>query len=266
MKICAENVEISIGKVSEIIANTYGFGSSLMVEKYDEIIALTNNNEDFREPHPIDKSTIKTRIENFDRYYLTGLDLPIWVNSGNDNKRIIILASEPLRSDAVFTEVYDNFNIKNNFYSHILVGTPFAYHYINPGKTDSNLYWDIIDYMAQEAFVYITDIRKIWFAGFEYHKNFINAEYHKAMLEQEIDMVNPDVVVTFGNNANSVVSKMKFPQSIKHINLIHPSKRTIPQRDKFFKLRGIDVTTFNNSTNKQFDSYKALLDKEMSAV
>jgi hypothetical protein len=187
------------------------------------------------------KEVVIPDLYDIEYYLLTGIDLPTVVSSNKGlSRKIMVIGSEPLRS-------WDYFMDHNlSVYDHIAVSTPYALHQPNANET---LYYKIIEHLAKTHQIYLTDLRKIWFAGFERHKTFLEAKIHHAFLLDEINNVNPECIITFGKNvydALSLIAK-KNNLNIKIHYLIHPSQRTQGEgRKSFFQKAGIDISKYNS--------------------
>lgn len=210
---------------------------------YNEIIEEKNNLK--HKPLSVYKSDISiSELFDSEHYLLTGIDLPIIASFNTDkNRKLMVIGSEPLRNWNYFTE--NNLSI----YNHIAISTPYSLH-LNDAK--ETLYYKIIEHLTNTHQVYLTDLRKIWFAGFERHKTFLEAKFHNEFLLDEINYVNPECIITFGKNVYDALSFLVKTNNlnIKIHYLIHPSQRTQGEgRKTFFEKVGIDVSRYKSITN-----------------
>ena len=103
----------------------------------------------------------------------------------------MVIGSEPLRNLNYFSE--NNLSI----YDQIAISTPYSLHLKDAKET---VYYKITEHLSKTHQIYLTDLRKIWFAGFERHKRFLEAKLHNAFPLDEINYVNPECIITFGKN------------------------------------------------------------------
>jgi hypothetical protein len=143
---------------------------------------------------------------------LKGIDLPTWFGDFN-NKRIVVLGIDPLRNSKVFNE------IGADIHRNVLLGTPYAFHEKNSREKDCKSYWTLIDGLKKAGnFVYCTDIFKTYY----YKDNekirsyndpsYISNQYHKIILEEELNLINPDIIIIFGKLAHSFLLDKKCPK------------------------------------------------------
>ena len=177
--------------------------------------------------------------------YLLGLDLPIWFNNiDTTGKKIIILGIDPLRNEKTF---------KSNgadFKTDIVIGTPYALHQLNMRNGRTKEYWEFINNLAQKNFVYVTDIYKLFFyedsskirRSYDYYPT--NRPLKQIyLLEQEIDLIEPDLIITLG--AKSYFQLTKRHQPLLTRNIIKEEKKV------YKKYNVIPMVHLSGSTRKQ---------------
>jgi len=198
-------------------------------------------------------------LTDIEYYLLTGIDLPIMVSSNPvNNRKLMVIGSEPLRNWNYFSE--NNLSI----YDQIAISTPYSLH-LNDAK--ETVYYKIAQHLCKTHQVYLTDLRKIWFAGFERHKTFLEAKFHNAFLLDEINYIDPECIITFGKNVFDALSLIVKANklNIKVHYLIHPSQRTQGEgRKTFFEKAGIDISSYKSITNtseRNVMPYMEYLDK-----
>ena len=144
-----------------------------------------------------------------------GLDLPTWFNIRPDNRRIMLIFQDPLRSAKWYGECRD-----------AVVSSPFGLHdkehreNLRGGKMAAELVKRLI---AAGYGVYLTDARK-WFVydrrtSRTYSRNRL--QVYADILSQEMDMLQPSVCLLIGNEAARVFAEMNI--DIQHLNLPHLS-------------------------------------------
>lgn len=215
------------------------------------------------------KSELK--LSNAKHFYLTGFDMPCWVSKEKSDKSIMILASEPLRNEDSWGD--------SDKYSTISINTPFSYHSSNVNdnqkRSERRHYWDLIDWLVDyyNATVYLTDIRKFWFAGWEHYSAFHNSEIHINVFKKELDFIKPDLIIVFGSRPLNILqnekllssdinlTKEKLPENgftlkqslgYKVLPLIHPSGAAGGPRKQFFNCNSV----FGSNQN---DNYKEII-------
>jgi len=246
LKLVAKHLAINDDKV-------YSLYNEIKEEKgRPKHMALSIHKNDTSVPELID----------IEHYLLTGIDLPIIASSNTvSNRKLMVIGSEPLRNWNYFTEH------KLSVYDQIAVSTPYSLHQQDVKET---LYYKIIEHLTITHKVYLTDLRKLWFAGFERHKTFLEAKFHNAFLLDEINYVNPECIITFGKNVFDALSLIVKTNNlnIKVYYLIHPSQRTQGEgRKTFFEKVGIDISRYKsikNASERNVMPYLDHLDKIIS--
>jgi uracil-DNA glycosylase len=171
-----------------------------------------------------------------------GIDLPVFFenNLGNDN-RIMIIAMDPKR------------NGQNN--NQITLNSVFSIHSKRHGReTNKNDYWNFIEPLIKNNFIYITDVYKLYFeSSFEENgklrqklsnkdPEFIGKhtdayKKNKLFLEKEINFVKPNKIISLGNESatalksimNINTNELVFEQNkIEYLFMPHIS-RTVTQ-------------------------------------
>lgn len=135
---------------------------------------------------------------------LLGIDFPIWFNTPGENKdKVMILGIDPLRNEKVFK------NMKAKLLEQVIIGTPYGLHepkFREGGKQKD--YWHLIRKLSDNNFVYLTDIYKTFFytttdqskriRSYDYYSGNGLSENHISLLKKEIELIKPDLIVTFG--------------------------------------------------------------------
>ncbi len=162
-------------------------------------------------PIPITHPDFKDLTTRTEKRGAIGLDLPTWFNLKNTDKRIMLVAQDPLRGNTWYSDV-DKFpkgktGCKEDYICiDALVASPFGLHgkswrdKKNGGGRMALLVEKLIEHGNG---VYLTDCRKYFVYN---HKE--SAEYskkkkniYKAILQKEIGIVNPQRIVAGGNEA-----------------------------------------------------------------
>ncbi len=205
-------------------------------------------------PIPINKVILYDEEE---KWFNTGIDLPICFSTSKSNKTILIIAQDPLRNEKYFKCL----NCDNN-YEEAIIGTPFSLHNNFYRKYLFKELYSLIQSIVKEmeARVYISDIFKIYFVAKNKqsinNQKFTTNKNHKDILEEEISFFTPDLIISFGEKATqslfkiyniqnkiSITSEVK-PQHIKDnlllLPMLHPSGQGQIHRKNFFHNNNID--------------------------
>lgn len=171
-----------------------------------------------------------------------GIDLPVFfANKLATKNRIMIIAMDPKR------------NGQNN--NQITLNSVFSIHSKRHGReTNKNDYWNFIEPLTKNNFVYITDVYKLYYEfSFEengkLHKKLSNKDpefigkhtaaynQNKLILEKEINFVKPNKIISLGNESamalksimNIKTNELFFEQEgIEYLFMPHIS-RTVTQ-------------------------------------
>jgi hypothetical protein len=175
------------------------------------------NDFKFYQKH-IYKPKYKDSIEVYNSASLIGIDLPIMLSNETEefDKTIMIVGEDPLRKDKDF----------KNRKSEVVIGTPYAFHSKYYREKRTKVYWKVVEHIISKGFrVYLTDIFKVWVEG-EKKKLFFKADDEKFfidLLQKEIEILNPDLLITFGNKSRDfVTAKISYPES-KQLFFPHPT-------------------------------------------
>jgi len=146
--------------------------------------------------------------------YLNGIDLPTWF--GNfQSKKVLFLGIDPMRHENDFQK--SNANISED----VIVGTPYAFHLKGFREKRTSAYWQVINEVAKSNFIYVTDIYKTFFYTdiskktrsydfFNEQENNDLNKNHRQLLIEEINLIQPDLIVTFGAVAYKVLTNQKY--------------------------------------------------------
>lgn len=162
-------------------------------------------------PIPITHPDFKDLTTRTEKRGAIGLDLPIWFNLKNTDKRIMLVAQDPLRGNTWYSDV-DKFpkwktGCKEDYICiDALVASPFGLHGKSwrDKKNGGGRMALLVEKLIEHGYgVYLTDCRKYFVYD---HKE--SAEYpkekksiYKAILQKEIGIVNPQRIVAVGNEA-----------------------------------------------------------------
>lgn len=179
----------------------------------DEIYEKIENHKEEDKTIELEKTKLQPIyyqwVKNFNDFQI---DLPFWVRS-NENKKKIMIVGQDANNDG-----------KENS-EKIKINTPYSYH-----NNEDNVYKEILDILKNKYDLYLTDLYKLFFwykntvintpvaAKSHQFPNYINDEIHYKILLDEINLVQPDLIVTFGNNARSALNIIsKTPINFKNL-------------------------------------------------
>ncbi|MEO6833122.1 MAG: hypothetical protein ABI169_13025 [Chitinophagaceae bacterium] len=140
-----------------------------------------------------------------------GIDLPVLIDSENgSNKTVFIVAEDPLRGD------------KDR---NIMISTPFGLHMEKERIGKQKICWKVVEHFLEKGYqVYVTDINKLWMKKDGEYKMPLDRllfENFKSAFENEMEIFNPEFIVTFGKKAELAVTPFIKAQKILHF--LHPS-------------------------------------------
>lgn len=153
-----------------------------------------------------------------------GVDLPTWFNIQPDNRHIMIVAQDPLRSAKWYGECYD-----------AVLSSPFGQqdyehrHKANGGKMMHLLIKELV--MSRYG-VYLTDANKYFIYDHEttdgFSANHINA--YTNILKEEIELVKPTVIVCLGRSSERMCKNMGLSDIVALPHLTGTVRGTIVKR------------------------------------
>lgn len=157
-----------------------------------------------------DRSFFSSRSEAFQHKYdnakVIACDLPSLLSRGG-HKTVMIIAQDPLNSNPA---------------EDVWIGTPYGLHIKKMREEKrTKLYMQLIEILLQHGYqTYLTDFYKIYVkdAGFQRAERPLFTD----ILKQEIEIINPVALITWGRDAsNAVVAKLK--PVLPHHSYPHPS-------------------------------------------
>jgi hypothetical protein len=162
---------------------------------------------------------------------LNGIDLPSWFGDFN-NKKVIFLGIDPMRNNNDFKKSIADLN------NDVIIGTPYAFHIKGFRENRTSPYWHVINEVAKSNFVYVTDIYKTFFYTDNSKKmrsydfwnkaeNVLFNDNHRNLLIDEINLIEPDIIVTFGALAYKVLANQKYCPTLS-LSLSNPKRNVIP--------------------------------------
>ena len=205
-------------------------------------------------PIPITHPDFKDLTTRTEKRGAIGLDLPTWFNIKSTDKRIMLVAQDPLRGNTWYSDV-DKFpkgktGCKENYiYICIdaLVASPFGLHgkswrdKKNGGGRMALLVEKLIEHGNG---VYLTDCRKYFVydhkESAEYSKKKKNI--YKAILQKEIGIVNPQRIVAVGNEAYDYCHEL-IGDDARLLHVPHISGLAAKKQKIFFELDENKKTT-----------------------
>lgn len=168
----------------------------------------------------LNRSLISNKQNILDDACLLGIDYPSWFSKSQKPKlKIMVMGIDPLRNESTFNKL--NADVNND----VIIGTPYALHIPKARITGTKHYWNFINKLSEENLVYLTDIYKVFFyysnkekRSYDYYKDSYTRN-QKDLLLEEIDLINPDLIITFGGESFSQLTKLKAPRLTSNINL-----------------------------------------------
>lgn len=204
-------------------------------------------------PIPITHPDFKDLTTRTEKRGAIGLDLPTWFNIKNTDKRIMLVAQDPLRDNTWYSDV-DNPDVpektgcKENYICiDALVASPFGLHGKSwrSKKNGGGRMALLVEKLIEHGYgVYLTDCRKYFVYD---HKE--SAEYskekksiYKAILQKEIGIVNPQRIVAVGNEAYDYCHEL-IGDDVRLLHVPHISGLAAKKQKIFFELDENKKTT-----------------------
>ena len=165
-----------------------------------------------------------------------GVDLPTWFNI-QDNKHIMIVAQDPLRSSKWYGECFD-----------AVISSPFGQQDLghrqraNGGKMMSLLVEQIVN---SGYGVYLTDANKFFIHDHKTTDIFsaTQIDVYAEIIRREIEIVKPTVIVCLGRRAERMCKKMGILNILALPHLSGTARGAIVRR--FPKLKNVGATAEN---------------------
>ena len=203
-------------------------------------------------PIPITHPDFKDLTTRTEKRGAIGLDLPTWFNLKNTDKRIMLVAQDPLRGNTWYSDV-DKFpkgktGCKENYICiDALVASPFGLHgkswrdKKNGGGRMALLVEKLIEHGNG---VYLTDCRKYFVYDHKESAEYSNKKKNisKAILQKEIGIVNPQRIVAVGNEAYDYCHEL-IGDDARLLHVPHISGLAAKKQKIFFELDENKKTT-----------------------
>lgn len=203
-------------------------------------------------PIPITHQDFKDLTTRTEKRGAIGLDLPTWFNLKNNDRRIMLVAQDPLRGNTWYSDV-DKFpkgktGRKEDYICiDALVASPFGLHDKSwrDKKNGGGRMALLVEKLIEHGYgVYLTDCRKYFVYD---HKE--SAEYskekksiYKAILQKEIGIVNPQRIVAVGNEAYDYCHEL-IGDDVRLLHVPHISGLAAKKQKIFFELDENKKTT-----------------------
>ena len=203
-------------------------------------------------PIPITHPDFKDLTTRTEKRGAIGLDLPTWFNLKNNDKRIILVAQDPLRDNTWYSDI-DKFpkgktGCKEDYICiDALVASPFGLHGKSwrDKKNGGGRMALLVEKLIEHGYgVYLTDCRKYFVydhrESAEYSKEKKNI--YKAILQKEIGIVNPQRIVAVGNEAYDYCHEL-IGDDVRLLHVPHISGLAAKKQKIFFELDENKKTT-----------------------
>lgn len=169
-------------------------------------------------PIPITHPDFKDLTTRTEKRGAIGLDLPTWFNLKNTDKRIMLVAQDPLRGNTWYSDV-DKFpkgktGRKEDYICiDALVASPFGLHGKSwrDKKNGGGRMALLVEKLIEHGYgVYLTDCRKYFVYDTTESAKYSKGKegIYKTILQKEIDIVNPKRIVALGNQAYSYCTEL----------------------------------------------------------
>lgn len=185
---------------------------------------------------------------------LCGIDLPVWLGELSEvGKRIMMVSQDPLRDENVFVNV-----AKASPEDSAIIGTPFAAHLnFKTKNTQTGKTGKFLNKLIENGnFLYLTDLYKTFYrcnnhtsVNVRIREKHESKSPHVALLEQEIYLVKPDLIICLGQKSFGALSHLFGIETVEKqlrlkgcdipvLHLVHPTAYKYDQV-KFYENYGI---------------------------
>lgn len=177
-----------------------------------------------------------------------GLDLPTWFNLKDNDRRVMILAQDPLRDNTWYSDIdkldsdtSDKIGCREDYIClGALVSSPFGLHNKSwrDKKNGGGRMKALVEILIERGYgIYLTDCRKYYVydasESAKYSKG--KKEIYKTILHKEIDIINPRSIVALGNQAYSYYRELSGDDE-RLLHMPHFSGLTTGSQKKFFEI------------------------------
>lgn len=218
----------------DLLGTTFNTSQTELNKSYQ--LLISGFKDDHIEPTFTHRSFFTSLDENFQTKYnqadIVASDLPSLLSRGGQ-RTVMIVAQDALSKEPAPEQ--------------IRLGTPFAMHskWCRERFPTTKRYFQLIDVLLDRGFqVYLTDLHKVYVRGAGLSKGAGLPKEDKkrfsAVLREEIKLINPEAVMTWGKKAGGAITELKINRP--HHTYPHPSAangRTLA------KIIGRPVTTEN---------------------
>ena len=184
---------------------------------------------------PIGNSQLGTDIKALHKGAI-GVDLPTWFNV-QDNKRIMLVAQDPLRNNKRYGECLD-----------AVISSPFGLHdrYHREWKKGGLMMVLLVEKLVNKGYgIYLTDANKFFIYDHKITNKFSKAHIDKyaEIMRQEIEIVKPAAIVCLGRSAERMCKKMGLQDILALPHLSGAARGAMIRR--FPKLGEVGATAEN---------------------
>lgn len=167
-----------------------------------------------------------------------GLDLPTWFNLKNNDKRIMIIAQDPLRGNKWYSDAF--FKEGEYVCTDALVASPFGLHGKSwrDKKNGGGRMKALVEILIEKGYgVYLTDCRKYFVYNASESAKYSKGKkaIYKTILHKEIDLVDPASIVALGNQAYSYCHEL-IGDDARLLYMPHFSGLATSRQKKFFEM------------------------------
>ena len=205
-------------ELCDLLCTVFEISQAEITKVYDDICSTFD--EPGWPPHFIRRSIFQSNDDSFQEIYtkspVIAVDLPssFELDNGNHEKPTIVIIAQDSKSDRDSQE--------------IPIGTPFGLHHKGSRELLSitKFYYEMVAVLVQMGYrVYLTDIFKVWVCDPNRPYNRIklpgiDQKRFFKVLESELPIINPSIVITWGRDASLAMHKVKC--GIKYLEFPHP--------------------------------------------
>lgn len=168
-------------------------------------------------PVPITHPDFKDLTERTEKRGAIGLDLPTWFNLKGNDKRVMLIAQDPLRNNWWYSDA-DPTKGEAYICTDALLASPFGLHGRSwrENKRGGGRIKLLVEKLIVHGYgVYLTDCRKYFVYDHKESAAYTakKRELYKRVLEKEIEIIRPTLILAMGNEAYAYCKELLGDQA-----------------------------------------------------
>jgi uracil-DNA glycosylase len=175
-------------------------------KKIEKLYNIQRSEKHFKGTESAQPKSVEILADSFNDYKdeninVLGIDLPLWIDWDNKKKqKLMIVGRDPQR----------NINNVKDEEKRLIIGSPYSLA-SNGGRVAKNNYWSFIEPLIENHRLYITDIYKLFISNTpDKVKELRRLPIHYEIFKEELNLIQPDIIITFGKDTAVAVKKIIF--------------------------------------------------------